>query len=68
MALLSGMLEGVNEQRYDVKIVSIRRTRARKRRIAQFFSRKGLRGVILRTFEHTRRMVEAIAAEGSWPS
>ncbi len=64
MALLSGMLEGVNEQRYDVKIVSIRRDKSPEETYAQFFSRKGLRGVILRTFEHTRRMVEAIAAEG----
>ncbi len=64
MALLSGMLEGVNEQRYDVKIISIRRDKSPEETYSQFFSRKGCRGVILRTFEHTRRMVESIASEG----
>jgi len=63
MALLSGMLEGVNEQRYDVKIVSIRRDKSPEETYSQFFARKGLRGVVLRTFEHTRQMVAAIASE-----
>lgn len=53
-AVLGGMLEGVNEQRYDVKIVSIARDKGPQESYAQFFARKGLRGVVLRTFDNTR--------------
>jgi len=63
LALLSGMLEGVNEQRYDVKIISVRRDKSVEETYSQFFARKGLRGIVLRTFEHTRQMVAAIASE-----
>ena len=63
MALLSGMLEGVNEQRYDVKIVSIRRDKSPEETYAQFFSRKGLRGVILRCFRNDHAMIQKIARE-----
>ncbi len=63
-ALLSGVLRGVNEQRFDVHIVSIQRDKNPGETFTQFFNRKGLRGVILRTVEETRWMVEAIAEEG----
>ncbi len=63
LALLSGLLEGVNEQRYDVKIISIRRDKSPEESYSQFFARKGLRAVVLRTFEHTREVVRAIASE-----
>ncbi len=64
MAVLSGILEGINEQRFDVKIVSIMRDKASDETYSQFFARKGLRGVLLRTFEHTRSVCTAIASEG----
>lgn len=63
-AVLGGMLEGVNEQRYDVKIVSIARDKGPQESYAQFFARKGLRGVVLRTFDNTRDFCVRIAEEG----
>ncbi|MBL9001314.1 MAG: LacI family DNA-binding transcriptional regulator [Phycisphaerae bacterium] len=63
-AVLGGILEGVHEQRYDVKIISIARDKSPQETYAQFFARKGLRGVVLRTFAHTRQMCVKIAEEG----
>lgn len=61
--LLSGILQGVNEQKFDVKLVSIERDKSAKESYTQFFMRKGLRGVVIRTFEDTRRVCEEIAEE-----
>jgi LacI family transcriptional regulator len=61
--LLAGVLQGINEQKFDVKLVSIQRDKSSKETYSQFFMRKGLRGVIVRTFEDTRRVCEEIAAE-----
>lgn len=66
-ALLAGILRGVNEQKFDVKLVSLTRDKSADETYTQFFMRKGLRGVILRTFESTRGVCEAIAAE-SFPA
>jgi len=63
-AVLSGILEGVNSHRYDVKIVSISRDKTPQESYAQFFARKGLRGVVLRTFAETRQVCVKIAEEG----
>ncbi len=63
-ALLAGILCGVNEQKFDVKLVNLQRDKAADESYTQFFMRKGLRGVILRTFESTRAVCQAIAAEG----
>ncbi len=63
-ALLAGILRGVNEQKFDVKLVNLRRDKSAEETYTQFFMRKGLRGVILRTFESTRGICQAIAAEG----
>lgn len=61
--LLAGILQGVNEQKFDVKLVSIERDKSAKESYTQFFMRKGLRGVVIRTFEDTRRVCEEIAEE-----
>lgn len=66
-ALLSGILRGVNERRFDVKLINLQRDKSMEETYTQFFMRKGLRGVILRTFEATRNISMAIAAEG-YPS
>lgn len=66
-AMLAGILRGVNEQKFDVKLVSLTRDKASDETYTQFFMRKGLRGVILRTFESTRNVCSAIAGEG-YPS
>jgi len=62
-ALLAGILQGVNEQKFDVKLVSLERDKSSKETYTQFFMRKGLRGVIVRSFESSRRTCEEIAAE-----
>lgn len=63
-ALLAGILRGVNEQKFDVKLINLQRDKSMEETYTQFFMRKGLRGVILRTFETTRGICQAIAAEG----
>ncbi len=63
-ALLTGILRGVNEQKFDVKLVNLQRDKSAEESYTQFFMRKGLRGIILRTFESTRGVCQAIAAEG----
>ncbi|HEY7089912.1 MAG TPA: LacI family DNA-binding transcriptional regulator [Tepidisphaeraceae bacterium] len=62
--LLSGMLRGVAEQRFDVTVVNLERDKTATETYTQFFMRKGLRGAILRTFTHSRRACELIAEEG----
>src|SRR5262245_18689038 len=62
--LLSGMLRGVAEQRFDVTVVNLERDKAAGETYTQFFMRKGLRGAVLRTFTHSRRTCELIAEEG----
>jgi DNA-binding LacI/PurR family transcriptional regulator len=63
-AVMTGIFRGVREQRYDVKIVDPTRDKLPDENYTQFFFRKGVRGVIIRTVETTRHVVEAIAAEG----
>lgn len=63
-ALLSGMLRGVSELKFDLQIVSLGRDKTQEETYTQYFMRKGIRGVILRTIESTRHICEAIAAEG----
>ncbi|MDX2146130.1 MAG: LacI family DNA-binding transcriptional regulator [Planctomycetota bacterium] len=66
-ALLAGILRGLNEQRFDLAILSLQRDKRPDESFTQFFYRKGVRGVILRTFEETRGVCELIAAE-AFPS
>jgi DNA-binding LacI/PurR family transcriptional regulator len=63
-ALLAGMLRGVNEHKFDVKLINLQRDKSIEETYTQFFMRKGLRGVVLRTFESSRNVSLAIAAEG----
>ncbi|XVJ58288.1 MAG: LacI family transcriptional regulator [Tepidisphaera sp.] len=63
-SLLAGVLRGLNEHKLDIQIVSVGRDKGADETFAEFFVRKGLRGVILRNFEETRSMTRAIAAEG----
>lgn len=48
-AMLSGILSGVNEQRFDVTWINIERDKAPDESFTDFFARKGVRGVIVRT-------------------
>lgn len=62
-ALLAGIMQGVNEQKFDVKLISLERDKSARETYTQFFMRKGLRGVVIRCFEESRRVCEEIAAE-----
>ncbi len=63
-SLMAGILRGLNELRFDLKIVSISRDKLPTENFSQFFLRKGIRGVILRSFLDTRSVCTAIAEEG----
>ncbi len=63
-AMLAGILEGVNEQRFDVTFINVRRDRAPSDSYTQFFRSKGVRGVIVRTIQPRTRLAEEIADEG----
>jgi DNA-binding LacI/PurR family transcriptional regulator len=63
-ALLAGVLRGTNEQKFDLKLVSIQRDKGPGESYSQFFARKGLRGAILRTFERSRDVCLEVAKEG----
>lgn len=61
--LLTGMMRGIAEQRFDITIVNLERDKDSAETFTQFFLRKGIRGAVLRTFTHSRRICEAIAEE-----
>lgn len=63
-ALLSGIMRGLEEQQFDLKLLSIRRDKSPEETYTQFFIRKGIRGVILRCFRNNRATICRIAAEG----
>jgi DNA-binding LacI/PurR family transcriptional regulator len=63
-ALLTGILRGVSEHKFDVKLVNLQRDKSADETYTQFFLRKGLRGLIVRTYDSTRYVCQAIAAEG----
>lgn len=63
-ALLGGILRGLNEFKFDLKLVNLQRDKSPRETYTQFFLRKGLRGVILRTTDSTRSICEVIAEEG----
>lgn len=63
-ALLAGVLRGLNELRFDLNVINLQRDKRAEETYTQFFNRKGLRGVILRTFERARPMCAEVAAEG----
>ncbi|MEM9660784.1 MAG: LacI family DNA-binding transcriptional regulator [Planctomycetota bacterium] len=63
-ALLSGIMRGLAEHRYDLSLIEVDRDRADDESYTQFFRRKGVRGVIVRTIGPDARLAEAIADEG----
>lgn len=62
-ALLSGIMRGLAEHRYDLSLIEVDRDRANDESYTQFFRRKGVRGVIVRTIGPDASLGEAIAAE-----
>jgi DNA-binding LacI/PurR family transcriptional regulator len=63
-ALLTGIMRGLEEKQFDLKLLSIRRDKAANESYTQFFLRKGVRGVILRCFRQNRPTIVRIAEEG----
>lgn len=63
-SLMFGILRGLNAHRYDVTILNISRDREAREDYRAFFARKGVKGVILRSFEDSREVCTAIASEG----
>lgn len=62
-AMLAGVLQGINEQAFDVTIVNLARDKQKGESYTRFFRRKGVRGVILRTLG-TPTVADEIVAEG----
>ncbi|MEM8756708.1 MAG: LacI family DNA-binding transcriptional regulator [Planctomycetota bacterium] len=63
-AMLSGVMRGLAEHRYDLSLIEIDRDRIPGESYVRFFRRKGVRGVITRTISNEPTLAEAIAAEG----
>jgi DNA-binding LacI/PurR family transcriptional regulator len=63
-SVLEGIVRGVNEHRFDVLILNPQRDKEESETYTQFFMRKGVRGVVLRTTARTRDVCTAIAKEG----
>ena len=61
-ALLSGILRGVYEKKHDLTFISAARDKHRDESYTQFFHRKGVRAILLRSLGNTS-LVEKIAAE-----
>ena len=63
-ALLSGIMRGLEEHGFDLKLLNIGRDKSPTETFTQFFLRKGIRGVIMRCFRTNRPMISSIAEEG----
>jgi DNA-binding LacI/PurR family transcriptional regulator len=62
--VLDGVARGLDECRLDVAVVDLRRDKQPDETYTQFFMRKGIRGVILRTLAESRDVCVRIADEG----
>lgn len=63
-AVFDGVVRGCEEARFDVLVLNMARELQPNETYSQYFRRKNVRGVILRTTEATRAECERIAAEG----
>ena len=63
-SLLSGVMRGLQEHHYDLKLLSVRRDKSPDETYTQFFLRKGIQGVLLRCVHDTGEMIKQIAREG----
>jgi len=63
-AVLEGITRGLFKCRFDVVVVDLQRDKLSGESYTQFFMRRGVRGVILRTDARTRDVCKAIAEEG----
>ncbi len=63
-ALLDGVTRGVDECNFDVVLLNMQRDKRPDETYTQYFMRKGVRGVVLRTTTDSRHVCLAIAKEG----
>lgn len=63
-AVLEGVVRGLTQHRMDVTILSLQRDKRPEESYAQFFARKGVRAVAIRTMAPTRDVCIQIAREG----
>ena len=63
-AIFAGMGAAMDEGELDLVLLNLQRDKKPNESFTQFFLRKGVRGVALRTTKRTRATCEAIAAEG----
>ncbi len=63
-AVLEGVVRGLEEQHFDLVILNLQRDKRQGESFTQFFMRKGIRGVVIRTMAATRGLCEAVAQEG----
>ena len=62
-AMISGILKGVDDHRYDLQFINVERDKGNQESFSQLFRRKGLRGVIVRSIRSSPDLAELIAAE-----
>lgn len=63
-AVLEGVTRGLDESRMDVVLIDLQRDKQPEETYTQFFLRRGVRGVVLRTVAETRDVCGRIASEG----
>lgn len=63
-AVFDGVVRACEEAHFDVLVLNMCREKRADETYAEYFRRKNVRGVILRTAEATREVCERIAAEG----
>lgn len=63
-AIVSGVTRGVNAARFDVALLNVARDKKPGESYTAFFRRKGIAGVVLRSFADSRHLCEEIAEEG----
>lgn len=63
-AVLEGAVRGAERARIDVMVLSLQRDKRQEESYTEYFRRKSVRGVVLRTAAATRDICRAIADEG----
>lgn len=63
-AVLEGAVRGLDEYHFDLVVLNLQRDKAPTESYSQYFMRRGVRGVVLRTMATTRHICQAIADEG----
>lgn len=62
-ACIDGMVEAMRDSKYDLTILDIHRDKSKQETLRQFFSRKGVRGAVIRSTADQRDFVLELAEE-----